>query len=581
MHGMDTGVKRKADKTEHTTDTIEFYEERTPTSSLSSPPENLDSNPSLFQRIANKASWLSKKVDAMGVESTGIQRISPYERGTSKRQFFHVAGLWLSATGGLSSMSSFLLGPLLFGLSFRESLASSLISVTIGCLIAAYCSIMGPQSGCRQMVTARYLFGWWFVKFVALASIVGVMGWSVVNSVVGGEMLAAISNDKVPLWVGIVIVTVLSFLVAIFGIKQVVKVETYLSVPVLTAFLLLYISSSDKYSLVDTYVSKGTLDSSTLKGNWMSFFSLCYSITATWGSITADYYILFPEDTPYVQVFCLTFFGTFLPTCFVGVLGLLLASVAMSYKPWAEQYDSHGMGGLLWAGFQRWNGFGKFCVVVLVFSLVSNNIINTYSAAFSIQLSSVFCAKIPRWFWSIVCTIVYLVCALVGRNHFSTILGNFLPMIGYWISMYFILLFEENIIFRRYFLHLYTKEFPPVTDGMDGTEESEPIGSSKELEKSSVTNIHLLKRRHKKTMHRYNWDKWEDYEVLTHGYAATFAFVVGVAGVVVGMAQAYWIGPIAAKFGEEGGDVAMWLSMAFSGIVYPPCRYLELRKFGR
>ena len=126
---------------------------------------------------------------------------------------------------------------------------------------------------------------------VALASIIGVMGWSVVNSVVGGEMLAAISDDKVPLWVGIVIVTVCSFLVAIFGIKQVIKVETYLSVPVLTAFLLLYISSSDKYSFVNTYVSKGNLDSSTRKGNWMSFFSLCYSITATWGSITADYYI--------------------------------------------------------------------------------------------------------------------------------------------------------------------------------------------------------------------------------------------------------------------------------------------------
>lgn len=85
-------------------------------------------------------------------------------------------------------------------------------------------------------------------------------------------MLAAISNDKVPLWVGIVIVTVCSFLVAIFGIKQVIKVETYLSVPVLTAFLLLYISSSDKYSFVNAYVSKGNLDSSTRKGNWMSFF---------------------------------------------------------------------------------------------------------------------------------------------------------------------------------------------------------------------------------------------------------------------------------------------------------------------
>ena len=107
------------------------------------------------------------------------------------------------------------------------------------------------------------------------------------------------------------------------------------------------------------------------------------------------------------------------------------------------------MGGLLWAGFERWNGFGKFCVVVLILSLISNNIISTYSAALCMQLSSGLSTKIPRWFWALVGTIIYLVCALVGRNHFSTILSNFLPMIGYWISIYFVLLFEENVIFEN------------------------------------------------------------------------------------------------------------------------------------
>lgn len=114
---METPIKGKEDSTKHTTDIIEFYEEGTPASSLNLPTEDANSNASVLRRIINKAAWLSKKVDAMGVESTGIQRISPYERGTSRRQFLHVAGLWLSATGGLSSMSSFLLGPLLFGLS--------------------------------------------------------------------------------------------------------------------------------------------------------------------------------------------------------------------------------------------------------------------------------------------------------------------------------------------------------------------------------------------------------------------------------------------------------------------------------
>lgn len=512
----------------------------------------------------------SDKLDSLGVETNGIERIPPYERGTSKRQFLHVAGLWLSAAGGLSSMSSYFLGPLLFELSFKQSLVSGLVSMMIGCLVAAYCSIMGPQSGCRQMVTARFLFGWWFVKLVALASIVGVMGWSVVNCVVGGEMLASISNNKVPLWVGIIIVTACSFLVATFGIKQVLRVETYFSIPVLTCFLLLYISSSDKYHLIKNF-SNSDVDPLTIKGNWLSFFSLCYSITSTWGSITADYYILFPEDTAKSQVFLLTFFGTFLPTLFVGILGLLLASVAAVYEPWTDAYNEYGMGGLLHAGFERWNGFGKFCVVVLILSLISNNIINTYSAAFSIQLSSVFAARVPRWFWSLFCTGVYLLCALVGRNHFSTILGNFLPMIGYWISMYFILLLEENLIFRRHFLHLYIKEFP-----RGKTEDAEP-----EVGTSSPMNLHKIKRRLLASRNRYNWDMWNNYDVLTHGYAATFAFLCGVAGVVVGMAQAYWIGPIAAKFGESGGDIAMWLSMAFSGIIYPWCRYLELKKYGR
>ncbi|KAH3902122.1 probable Vitamin B6 transporter TPN1 [Saccharomycodes ludwigii] len=504
---------------------------------------------SFWRFIAN----FSQKIDSLGmIESTGIERIPSYQRGTKKTQFLHVLGFWISASGGLSSMSSFFLGPLLFGLTFKQSVVSGWISMMIGCLIAAYCSIMGPQSGCRQMVTARYLFGWYFVKFVALVSIIGVLGWSVVNCVVGGEMLASIGN--VPIWVGIVIVTCVSIVVAICGIKQVLRVEMYLSIPVMTVFTLLFISGSDKFHLINEY--KPTSDTS-IKGNWLCFFSLCYSITSTWGSITSDYYILFPEDTPKIHVFLLTFFGLLIPTTYVGLLALCLASTAMSYEPWLNSYNEYGMGGMLWSGFQRWNGFGKFCVVVLLLSLISNNIINTYSAAFSVQLSSVRLAKIPRWFWAFVVTAIYLICALVGRNHFSDILSNFLPMIGYWISMYFILLFEENVIFRKHFLYLYTREFPNLT----------------------TSNTSQLKQALKYRKVRYNWEAWEDDKVLTRGLAATFAFICGIGGVAISMSQTYWIGPVAVKL--DNGDIAMWLSMGISGLVYPPCRYLELKKFGR
>lgn len=187
------------------------------------------------------------------------------------------------------------------------------------------------------------------------------------------------------------------------------------------------------------------------------------------------------------------------------------------------------------------------------------------------QLSSVWASKIPRWFWCIVGTIIYFICAIVGRNHFSTILGNFLPMIGYWISMYFILLVEENEIFRRYFIHLYTKEFPSASSD----------SSTHEPKSHQRFNIHTWKRNHHYKTARYNWDKWDDYDTLTKGYAATFAFLCGIAGVVVGMAQVYWTGPLARKLGDYGGDIAMWLSMGISGLVFPLCRYWELRHYGR
>lgn len=507
---------------------------------------------------------LSTKLDSFGVEARGIERIEPYERSTNRvRQLVSVTGFWLSACGGLSSMSTFYLGPLLFELGLKKTLVAGLVGHTLGCGIAAYCSLMGPRSGCRQMVGARFLFGWWFVKLVSLVSIIGVGGWSVVNCVVGGQILASMSSGKVPLVVGIIIIAVVSLVVAIGGIKHLLRVELLLSLPVNFAFLMLYVVASKQFQHLEWDSNYGQ-DALAVRGGWLSFFSLCYSVTSTWGSIASDYYILFPEDTPDLQVFMITFFGIFIPTSFVGVLALLIGNVALSYQPWNAAYAKFGMGGLLNEVFLPWGGGGKFLLMLIFLLLISNNILNTYSAAFSVQLAGVSLAKVPRWLWAIVVTAIYLVCALVGRNKFADILSNFLPMIGYWISMYFMILLEENCIFRtRFFGHLYTKEFDPAIENDFSVHAEKPL------------------YRRRKPDH-YNFRIWNDYDRLTYGFAATAAFLVGALGAAVGMAQAYWVGPVARKVGGElGGDVAMWLCMGFSGVAYPVLRYLELKHFGR
>ncbi|ODV94009.1 hypothetical protein PACTADRAFT_77485 [Pachysolen tannophilus NRRL Y-2460] len=500
--------------------------------------------------VVNKLNKISTTLDSFGAETRGIDRVLPEEREKNfTKVCIQVLGLWLSGCGGLTSMSSYFLGATVYGLGLKDSLISGLVSTSIGCAIAAYFSMMGPRSGCRQIVGARFLFGYWFVKFVALVAIIGTLGWSVTNCVLGGQILAAISDDKVPIEVGIVIISIFSFFVAVFGIKQLLRVETFLSVPVFIGVILLYIVSERRFDYPDT-VSTG--DSITNKGDFLTFFALCYSVTATWGTMASDYYILFPENSSDLTIFCITFFGTLFPTIFGAVIGILIGNSSYYYEPWNEAYEQLGIGGLLNECFKPWNGFGKFVLIVLFLSLISNNIMNTYSAAFSAQLSAVAISKIPRWFLCIAISSVTMIAALVGRNKFSTILGNFLPMLGYWVSIYFILLLEENTIFRRKrFRHLFIKEF--------------------ENEKKYYEN----------NENNYNFTIWNDSSRLTNGFAAGISFLIGVAGAILGMAQAYYIGPIAKNLGDYGGDLGMWISMGFSGLVYPFLRYFELKKFGR
>lgn len=495
---------------------------------------------------------ISDFLDSWGVEVTGIERVLPYRRAQNVTlQLLHVTGLWILGCGGLSSMLSFYLGPMLFGLGLRKTLVVGMLGQGLGCLVAAYCSLMGPRSGCRQMVSARFLFGWWFVKVVAVVCIIGGVGWSVVNCIVGGQILSEVSDGRVPLLVLIVIIAVLSLAISVGGIRVLLRAELYLLIPVTIAFVLLYAVLAPKFK----YLSLQDLAAeshASIVGNSYSFFALCYSITATWGGVASDYYILFPESTPDVQIFSLTFLGIFLPTTFVGVIALMTGNIAMNYAPWGDSYESMGMGGLLAQAFAPWGGGGKFLLIIIFLSLISNNVINTYLGVFDVQLIGLPLARVPRWLWLVVYSAVYLALSIVGRYKFATILGNFLPMVGYWISMYVTLLLEENVVFRtKWFHHLYTAEF---------AESSEISGG----------------------LRYYNFAVWNDQKKLTQGYAAAVAFCCGAAGAAVGMSQTYWIGPLALKVGGDyGGDIAMWLCIAFSAVLYPPLRYLELKRFGR
>ena len=69
---------------------------------------------------------------------------------------------------------------------------------------------------------------------------------------------------------------------------------------------------------------------------------------------------------------------------------------------------------------------------------------------------------------------------------------------------------------------------------------------------------------------------------LPWGAAAVMSLLAGfLAGGVPGMAQTWYVGPIARKFGPFGGDVGIYLSFVITLIVYPILRHFEIKKTGR
>ncbi|ODQ64916.1 hypothetical protein NADFUDRAFT_70506 [Nadsonia fulvescens var. elongata DSM 6958] len=482
--------------------------------------------------------WLQKfqkfsaKLDSYGLETKGIQRTDPQEREGGYRQLLSIMFVWISACGSLTSMSGFFLGPLLFGLSLKDSISSSMTGIFLGSGVAAYGATFGPRSGLRQMVGARFCFGWWPAKGLAVLNFITLLGWSVVNCVFGGQVIKALSNGRVPLEPGIVIIAVISLIVAIFGIKYVAMFEKYCALPINITFILLFIVSARNFDVS----TPSTGNSQTIVGNWLSFFCSSFGIVSVWIAIASDYYVTFPESTPSWQILGVTWLGIFLPTALVGTLGICIASGYASVPKLMEAYNTLGNGGLLDAAFSPWKGGGKFLLAILYISLISNNILNTYSIAFSVQTMGRYFLIIPRYVWTFISTVIFLVLSLAGRNKLSTILNNFLPMIGYWSMIYFVILLEENFIFRR-------KNLPGLNDA-------------------------------------YDWKNWDTPSKLPRGYAAFLAFAIGAAGAALGMCQAYYVGVVAAKVGDYGADLGIWLCAGMAGLSYPILRVLEKKFVG-
>lgn len=335
-------------------------------------------------------------------------------------------------------------------------------------------------------------------------------------------------NTDVPGFAGVLIVAICTFLVTLFGYKIVHAYEFWSWIPAFIIFLIILGVFAQSGDFVDIPWGTGTSE----MGGVLSFGSVIFGFAIGWSSYAADYTVYQPSTQSKKKVFFWTFIGLFIPLMFTQLLGIAVMSATAGNNRYADGYAASQTGGLLGAVLiYKLGTFGKFCLVILALTTIANNCPNIYSVALTVQVLARWTQRVPRFLWTAIATGAYIAIAIPGYSHFEAVLENFMNFIGYWLAIYSSISLTEHFVFKR---------------GFSG----------------------------------YNPAFYDQPHQLPLGVAAIFAFCCGVAGMVCGMSQVWFVGPIALKAGEApyGGDVGWELGAAFALVAYLIVRPIE-KKF--
>jgi len=469
-------------------------------------------------------SWINK----VGAEEGGIERI-PEDMRTNQHPFSLFA-LWASANVGTATLAFGTLGPGLFYLGWWDSFCCLLFFNIIGALPPALMATLGPKLGLRTMTIQRFSFGWWPGKILAFINLLNQIGWAMVNTIAGANILYDVGDGHLPETVAVLIIGLVALVVGMFGYKFVHSYERYSWVVMLVCFCI--VAGFGAKHFVNVPMGTGAAEISSV----LSFGTAIIGFQISWAPIAADYAVYMRETTKPWKVFIYTWSGLFLAQFLIELLGVALMTTINGSDAFTAAYDARGVGGLTGQIFEGYGtgvrNFGKFIQTILSFSVVAVVITNVYSLGLNVQIISDYLMKVPRLIWSLIGGAGFLIAAIAGRNHLQEVMEDFLNVIAYWLTPFLAIMLLEHLCFRRGY--------------------------------------------------QYDITAWDDPKKLPYGFAAFTVFCIGTTLAILCMSQTWWVGPIALKVGNApyGTDISWELALGVTTILYVPLRWLERRYTG-
>ncbi|KAI0393808.1 permease for cytosine/purines, uracil, thiamine, allantoin-domain-containing protein [Xylariaceae sp. FL0594] len=490
----------------------------------------------------------------------------PLEERTSTRysSFFSI---WISININLLPITFGMLGPFL-GLSL---VASSLVIVLFCALTAAmpaYLGTLGPRTGMRQMVQARFSFGKAGVVVPVLLNLATLTGYCVVSSVIGAQCLVAVSGgsggnddgkgDGAALTpaLGIAIIGIACLLISFCGYRVLHTYERWAWIPGLLA-VVITAGCAGKGLASQSQESSST---NTVAGVF-SFGMVIASYMIPYAAMASDFTTYLSPSFPSWKLFLYGFAGLTLPSIPLMVLGAAIGGALPNHPSWEKGYETNFLGGTLASILLKplGAGFGRLILVILSLTLIGNNAATLYSITLNCQLLSPrLLARVPRSVFSVLVTAVVIPVGIRAAEDFYQNLQNFIALIAYWSAAFVAVVVVEHVCFRSR-RRRRRRDGNPEEEAA-GVVVRDGIGAEVEVEEEA-----------------YDLDAWDNASKLPWGVAALGAAVSSFGLVIPSMAQVWFTGPIA----RTTGDVGFELAFVVTAILYIPFRALEKRLCGR
>ena len=264
---------------------------------------------------------------------------------------------------------------IVLGLGLVETIIIVVIGNLIGCAIFAAMTVMGHKTGVNQMVLSRSAFGRRGGYLSSWIQFLMTMAWIGVNTYFPVVLAVAILGHfgvKDTFWIKFLVVTVIMIIqvgIGVYGFYLIRTFEKY-TVPVTLAIMaLMSILAWSRHGVVDW----GLTTKLTGAAHFSSITGLITAIGVGWGiswvTWASDYSRFVPRSVSSRSVFWYSYWGMFIPTVWLAILGATIASSANSLDPAVLVTKVFG---------------GVVAILVMLMVLhgpIATNILNVYSSA--------------------------------------------------------------------------------------------------------------------------------------------------------------------------------------------------------